>query len=112
MKKRFKIFALFLTLNSFQLTAKEKPLSKHEKQVFYSSSIKTPSIKKNKSRDKIKKLCIKSKRKITALEARARRKSTPKIQRCKRAWSKLRYQTCHQKKYHQRKIDAAKNCAR
>jgi len=75
-------------------------------------SIKTSRKKNKKSYKNIKKLCNKTKRKILVLESQGRKKSTIKIQRCKRAYSELRYQACHLKKYNQRKIDVAKDCAK
>ncbi len=66
--------------------------------------------KKKISRKEIKKQCSKAKLKIKSLEERARRKSTSAIQRCKRAYSDLRYQACHLKKYKERAVEAVKNC--
>ncbi len=65
---------------------------------------------KLKSRNSIKQLCHKTKQKIKQLERKAKQKSTPGIQRCKRAYSELRYQACHLKKYNQKKIDSVANC--
>ncbi len=83
------------------------------KSSFFIQKKKSRSKKKNKKSTKnIKKICKKAKAKITAIEAKARQKSTVKTQRCKKAYSELRYQSCHLKKYNQKKIDAAKRCGR
>jgi len=92
------------------------PVASYEKQQTFNQiqniSIKKIRKKNKKSYKNIKKLCNKTKRKILVLESQGRTKSTNKIQRCKRAYSELRYQACHLKKYNQRKIDSAKSCAR
>jgi hypothetical protein len=101
------LFAL-LTLNNLSHAQLAKTKT-HTSKTF--KTIRQPYKNKN-SRKNLKALCKKAKNKIITLEARARQKSTSKLQRCKRAYSELRYQACHRRKYDQKKIDAAKNCNR
>lgn len=65
---------------------------------------------KVKTRKEIARYCKKAKKKIKRLEKQARQKSTPKIQRCKRAYSELRYQSCHMKRYREKIYKAALHC--
>ena len=112
MLKGFNVFILFMVFNFNNFVPNHfyeiTKISQNKQKI----SKKRSTSKNPKSYKSIKKLCQKAKRKITLLEAKARKKSTPKIQRCKRAYSELRYQACQLKKYRQIKIDAAKNCAK
>ncbi|HFB64522.1 MAG TPA: hypothetical protein ENJ60_03185 [Aeromonadales bacterium] len=67
---------------------------------------------KHKSRKQIAVYCKKAKAKIKKLEMQAKIKSTPQTQRCKRAYSQLRYQSCHMKKYKDKIYRAAIHCKR
>ncbi len=80
--------------------------------VNFSARNNKSSKKIHKSKYQIAQYCDMSRNKIKKLEKQARRKSTPRIQRCKRAYSELRYQSCHMKKYKDKIYKAALNCKR
>lgn len=112
MLKGFNVLIFIVTLSYYNFTPNNiYEVIKFDQNQQNISKKRSPR-KNLKSYKNIKKICEKAKRKISVLETKARKKSTPKIQRCKRAYSELRYQACHLKKYRQRKMDAAKNCAK